>query len=139
MALGDYAILSWKSKKKQKNEAVEYEQWAFPYGAAQREKLQTLLLEVFPKETVATTLIPFLTARELYEGFCKSPDLEDYAIDRMLNGLKKYKRIIRKSEMATYVALVLANSRVDADLTYPTADDIRAKAMQLERLVVTEE
>ncbi|MDR2357002.1 MAG: hypothetical protein LBD92_02810 [Oscillospiraceae bacterium] len=139
MALGEYAIFTWKSKKKQKKEAAEYEMWAFPYGSEQREKLQKLLLKVFPKETVATTLIPFLTARELFEGFCKSPDLEDYAIDRMLNGLKKYKRIIKKNEMSTYVALVLANARIDADLNYPTADDIRAKAMQLERLIITDE
>ncbi|MDR2665105.1 MAG: hypothetical protein LBC21_02360, partial [Oscillospiraceae bacterium] len=100
-----------------------------------RERLQSLLLEVFPKETVATTLIPFLTARELFEGFCKSPDLEDYAIDRMLNGIKKYKRIIRKKEMPLYVALVLANAKIDAELNYPTANDIRAKATQLERLI----
>lgn len=139
MALGDYAIFSWKSKKKQKNEAIEYEKWAFPYGSAQREKLQALLLEVFPKETVATTLIPFLTAKELFEGFCKSPDLEDYAIDRMLNGLKKYKRIIRKNDMPLYVALVLADSRIDSDLCYPTANDVRAKATQLERLIVADE
>jgi hypothetical protein len=139
MALGEFAIFTWKSKKKQKNEAAEYEKWAFPYGSEQREKLQALLLEVFPKETVATTLIPFLTARELFEDFCKSPDLEDYAIDRMLNGLKKYKRIIRKNEMPVYLALVLANARIDADLNYPTAADIRAKAIQLERLIITGE
>jgi hypothetical protein len=135
MALGDLSIFSWKSRKKQSNEAAEYEIWAFPHGSAQREKLQALLLEVFPKETAATALITFLTARELFEGFCKAPDLEDYAIDRMLNGVKKYKHIIRKKEMPLYVALVLANARIDADINYPTADDIRAKATQLERLI----
>jgi hypothetical protein len=138
MALGDISILSWKSKKKQKTEAAEYEKWSFPYGSEQREKLEKLLLAVFPKESVVTTLIPFLTCKELFEGYCKSPDLEDYAVDRMLNGLRKYKRIIKKRDMPTYVALVLADSRVDENLNYPTAEDIRAKAMQLERLIVEE-
>jgi hypothetical protein len=67
------------------------------------------MLEIFPKETEATTLIPFLTAKELFYNICKTPDLFDEAIRKMLTDVKKYKRIIRKVEMPVYVALVVAD------------------------------
>jgi hypothetical protein len=133
MALGEWQIFSWKSRSKQKEEDAAYEKWAFPYGAPQREKLTKLLLEVYPRESVATTLIPFLTCRELYEDVCKNMSSGD-AVDKLLNDMKKYKRIIKKKDMPTYLALVLADARLDADLAYPTADEIRESAATLEKL-----
>ena len=128
MALGDINIFSWKSKATQEQEQADYEKWAFPYGPKQREKLTKLLLEVFPKENEALTLIPFLTCKELFAKICKSPDLFDYTIGKMLTDVKKYKNIIRKKEMPLYVALVVADARITADLDYPTAKQIRDMA-----------
>ncbi|MDR3277192.1 MAG: hypothetical protein LBT12_00310 [Oscillospiraceae bacterium] len=133
MALGEWQIFSWKSRSKQKEEETAYEKWAFPYGQPQREKLTKLLLEVFPRENVATTLIPFLTCRELYEDICKNAP-SDVAVDKLLNDMKKYKRIIKKKDMPTYLTLVLANARLDEAVAYPTADEIRASAATLEKL-----
>jgi hypothetical protein len=132
--LKEIQLLTWKNKAKQKQEAEEYEQWAFPYGEKQREALTKLLLEVFPKGNVATTLVPFLTCKELFEDVCKTPDLRDYAAERLICGMKKYKLIIRKKEMPTYVALVLADSVINDECRYPSAEDIRAKAVQLEKM-----
>jgi hypothetical protein len=128
MALGEYGMFVWKNKTQQKEEEENYEKWAFPYGQAQREKLVKLMLEVFPKEKEASVLIPYLTCKELYSKLCKTPDLADYAIERLLVDVKKYKRIITKNEMPLYVALVVADSRIDAKLEYPTAEQIIAMA-----------
>jgi hypothetical protein len=131
MALGESNIFSWKSKAQQEREQVEYEKWAFPYGPPQREKLVKLMLKIFPKESESTTLIPFLTCKELYCKFCKTPDLHDDAISKLLE-MKKYKRLIRKKEMPLYIALVVADARVDETLEYPEADDIIAMAKGFE-------
>jgi len=128
MGLGDLNFFIWKSKAQVQQEQADYEKWAFPYGQPQREKLVKLMLEIFPKENEATVLIPFLTCKELFGKLAKSPDLVDAAINKLLTDIKKYKRIIRKQEMPTYVALVVADSRVDEKLEYPTAQEIKDMA-----------
>jgi hypothetical protein len=128
MALGDYNVLSWKNKAQLKQEQIDYEKWAFPYGQPQRERLVKLMLEVFPKESEPTVLIPFLTCKELFCKYAKTPDLTDYAIEKLLTEVKKYKRIIRKQEMPTYVALVVADQRIDENLDYPAAQQIKDMA-----------
>jgi len=133
MALGENPIFSWKSKSARKKEQAEYEVWAFPYGQKQRENLQELLLTIFPKETVPTTLIPFLTCKELFDMALenRTPDM---AVDALINSQKKYKRIIKQKDMPTYVALVLADAEIDENANYPSADEIRARARELEKL-----
>jgi hypothetical protein len=131
MALGDLSLFTWKTKAQQEKEQDEYEKWAFPYGKAQRDKLVKLMLEVFPKESETTTLIPFLTCKELYNKLCKTPDLHDYAIKKLLD-MKNYKHLIRKQDMPVYVALVAADARIGESLEYPSAEEIRAKAKSFE-------
>ena len=133
MALGKNHMFSWKSKGTWEKEQTEYEEWAFPYGQKQRDNLQALLLEVFPKETVPTTLIPFLTCKELF-GMARKSMSPDMAVDTLINSQKKYKRIIRQKEMPTYVAFVLADAEIDENANYPSADEIRARAVELEKL-----
>jgi hypothetical protein len=128
MALGDWNLFTWKSKATQAQEQIDYEKWAFPYGQKQRQNLVKLMLEIFPKESEQTTLIPFLTAKELFGKFCKTPDLFDFAIGKMLTDVKKYKRIIRKKEMPIYVALVVADARIDQNCEYPSAQQIKDMA-----------
>ena len=130
--LGENPLLSWKSKRTQEQEAEEYEKWAFPYGAEQREKLEALLTELFPKEPIANSLIPFLTCKELFDQAMKNNGSEEAATNHLLNGIKKYKMIIRKREMPMYLAAVLADRRIDFSLQYQSADEVRAKAQELE-------
>lgn len=128
MALGELNFFMWKSKAQLKEEEETYEKWAFPYGQPQRDRLVKLMREVFPKENDATVLIPFLTCKELYTKICKTPDLADYAIRKLLVDVKKYKKIIRKNEMPLYVALVVADSKINDTLEYPTAEQIKEMA-----------
>ena len=134
MALGEFQIFTWKSKATQETEMAQYEKWAFPYGQKQRDNLQALLLAVFPKGNVATTLVPFLTCKELYEGVLKKSGGRDMAVDTLLNTQKKYKRIITKKEMSTYIVLVLADAGIDESCEYPSAEDILDRAKELEKL-----
>ena len=132
--LGENPIFTWKNKATQEKEQKEYEQWAFPYGEKQRENLIALLLSVYPKETEVTTLVPFLTCRELYETVLEKTGSSDEVINRLINTLKAYKKVIRKKDMTTYIALVLANAEIDGRCQYPSADEIHAKAAELEKL-----
>jgi len=134
MALGEYTLFTWKSKATQQREQEEYEKWAFPYGKEQREKLQALLLAIYPKESIPNTLIPFLTCKELYEGALKKAANSEEAIDTLLNKQKKYKQILRKKDMPTFIALVLADAEIDEQCEYPSADEIRARALELESI-----
>ena len=97
-------LFSWKSKEQQKREDEEYARWAFPYGQEQRARLVKLMLEIFPRETEAMTLIPFLTCKELYQAL-RNKEGHEGAVRRLLADVKKYKRIIRKGEMPIYLAL----------------------------------
>ena len=134
MALGEYQLFTWKSKATQQKEQEEYEVWAFPHGEKQREALQKLLLEIYPKESVPTTLIPFLTCKELFEGVLKKAGSRDGAIDTMINKQKKYKQIIKKKTMSTYLALVLADADIDEQCNYPSAETIIERALEIEGL-----
>ena len=134
MALGEYTLFTWKSKSTQAKEQEEYARWAFPYGEKQREKLQALLLSVYPKESVPTTLIPFLTCKELYESILSKSASRDEAVDVLINKQKKYKRILKKRDMTTYIALVLADADIDERCEYPDADVIRERAQELDAI-----
>ena len=134
MALGDYQMFSWKSRAAQEKEQQDYEAWAFPLGEKQREALQALLFELYPKESVPTTLIPFLTCKELYEGLLKKTGSRDAAVDTMINKQKKYKQIIKKKTMSTYLAVVLADAEIDESCSYPSAEAILERVIELEAI-----
>jgi len=133
MALGDYNLFTWKSRATQEKEQEEYAKWAFPYGQKQRDNLQELLFALFPRESVPTTLIPFLTCKELYEGILRKAGSRDAAIDTLVNKQRKYKQIIKKKNMTMYLALVLADADVGEQGEYPDADKIRELAEELEK------
>ena len=134
MALGEFTLFTWKSKATQQKEQEEYALWAFPHGQEQRDNLEKLLLAVFPRESVPTTLIPFLTCKELYEGVLKSAGSRDSALDTLINKQKKYKQIIKKKQMTIYLALVLADADIDERCQYPAADEIVARSLELEKI-----
>jgi hypothetical protein len=130
MALGEFQFYIRKSRAKEREEDAAYASWAFPRGEDQREHVQSLLLELFPNESVPTTLIPFLTCKELFDQSVKAFGF-DHTAHHLVCDVVKYKRIIRKEDMPTYVALVLADHAAEKSHVYPTADAIRAKAAEL--------
>ena len=134
MSLGEYQLFSWKSKATQEKEAEEYEKWAFPYGEKQRDALQKLLSAVYPNSSIPGTLIPFLTCKELFEALLNKHGSSNTAVDVLINTQKKYKNVIKKKEMTTYIALVLADSTVDEQCNYPTVEEINIRTTELEKL-----
>jgi len=131
MALGDFQLFSWKSREAQQREQEEYAKWAFPYGEIQRENLEKLLLSVYPRESIQSALVSFLTCKELFEGLLKNAASREEAADLLINNTKRYKQIIRKTEMHVYTALVLADADIDENCRYPSADEILAHAAEL--------
>jgi len=132
MALGEFNMFSWKSKEAQKKEQEEYALWAFPHGQKQRDNLETLLKELFPKDNTAMILIAFLTCKELYEGELRSCGSRDEAIVEVISDQKKYRHLIKSKETAMYIALVIADADIDELCEYPTADEIRASAQEID-------
>ena len=134
MALGEYSLFTWKSKAAQESEQEEYAKWAFPFGENQRENLEALLLSLFPGKSVPETLIPFLTCKELYEGTLKKCGSGEKALDVLINKQKNYKQIVKKKELTTFLALVLADAKVGEDCVYPGIDKIREHILELEKI-----
>jgi hypothetical protein len=126
-------MFSWKSKATQQKEQKEYAAWAFPYGQKQRDSIEKLLKEIYPKENASIALVSFLTCKELYEAVINKtgPCENNVLIDKMLNEHKRYKQIIKMKDIPIYIALVIADSNIDDQCEYPAADEIRALAQEL--------
>ena len=134
MAKDFFDLFRFRSKKEREKEQADYAAWAFPYGQAQREKVQALLGELMPREDEAIAMVFFLTGKE---AFCdKEGDRKDEkdrnplrdATDAMRrNGMR-----VKNEHLPLYLALILADSWVDERLLYPEAGELRAMAAGLE-------
>ncbi|MCL2391473.1 MAG: hypothetical protein FWC66_02545 [Oscillospiraceae bacterium] len=134
MALGSFNIFSWKNKEQREREEQEYAQWAFPHGPKQRENLEKLMSELFPKEQMPFLMMGFLTCKELYERYLKQFESSEFTAEYLVNKEKKYKNIIKKNEMPGYVALVMADLEVDEHCAYPNAEEMRRRIDILQAL-----
>jgi len=134
MSLGEFKLFNFKSKQQREKEEREYAAWAFPYGDTQREKLAELMHELRPKEPSQMMMFSFLTCKELYKNQFEETKSRDDAIGRFLGAAKNYKQLIRRDDLCMYLAVVLADADIDEQIEYPGADEIRARASQLEEL-----
>jgi len=134
MALGEFTMFSWKSKEARDREQREYSEWAFPHGPQQRTKLEALLRELRPRERLEFMMMGFLTSKELYERYLKDLGSREAALDYMINEEKKYKQILSRKDITTYLAVVLADAEVDESCAYPSADEIRVNIAELDKL-----
>jgi len=134
MPLGEFTMFSWKSKETRDREQRDYSEWAFPHGPQQRSKLEALLRELRPKERLEFMMMGFLTSKELYQRYLKDLGSREAAVDYMINEEKKYKQILNKKDMTTYLAVVLADAEVDESCEYPSADEIRVSITELDKL-----
>jgi len=131
MALGDLGMFSWKSMAAQEKEQEEYALWAFPRGQTQRDNLEKLLKELFPKDNTAMALVSFLTCKELYEGALGKGGSRDDAIGTVKREQKKYRHILKTKDMAMYIALVMADADIDERCEYPAVGELRERAQEL--------
>jgi len=127
-------LFSWKSKATREKEQREYEAWAFPHGPEQRAKLEALMRELKPKEHLSFMMMGFLTCKELYERFLEQTGSSESAVDFLINEEKQYKNVIRKREMTTCLALVLADTEIDERCDYPSAEEVNARIRELDGL-----
>jgi len=132
MALGEFRLFRFKSKSQIEQEDREYAAWAFPYGDLQRERLTNLVKELDPKASLQLSLATYLTCKEIYGNTLKESESKEAAAETMINVIKSYGQLIRSSEMPFYVALVIADAEVDESCSYPSADDMRARILELE-------
>jgi len=134
MALGEFKLFQFKSKKQREKEEREYAAWAFPYGDLQKEKLSELIKELMPKASLPICLASYLTCKELFDTALEENNSREEAINRMVNYVGSYGQLIKKNEMTTYLALVLIDAIIDEKCEYPSIDDIRAKIQELNDL-----
>ena len=125
-------LFLFRSKKQEKREMEKYIAWAFPYGPAQREKIRELLSQIVPKEDASIAMVIFLTGKEafcdkdgLWEEETRNP-LEDAAKALRSSGMR-----VPKHHIPLYLALILADSRVDEQLLYPEVKELLAMAERL--------
>ena len=133
MGKDPFNLFRFRSKKQEQKEREAYAAWAFPYGPAQKEKIRALLTQLLPKEDAAIAMVIFLMGKE---AFCdKDGERED---DELRNPLRDAAEAlqhsgmrVRKQHLPLYLALILADSRVDERLLYPEVEELAAMAEQL--------
>ena len=128
---------AFKSKKQREAEQRKFQRFSFPYGDEQKKCIERLLGELMPKEPAKTAMAIYLLGREGYHGSFKM-DAEDraertedesmrgalYVLSNQLKG--RYRKYL-----PYYLALILADSRVDEDLQYPDAASLLKEAESL--------
>ena len=126
-----------KTPAQRKRESMLYDRWAFPHGQAQREKIQTLLVELMPKEDPISGMAVYLIGREGYLGsFRMLPEeqaerTEEKKMAAMRHALENQLRGKFRKDMPLYMALILADANIGPDLAYPTAEELKKKAQEL--------
>lgn len=126
--MGWWNFFEIKSFKQKKEEQRQYNLWAFPYGQAQQQIVENLILELMPDEK-KTGLVVYLIGREVYQ---KAEE------DNMREACRAMKcHLPGKHGMKVYLflALIRADAAVGEDLNYPDAQAIRQEAKRLEELV----
>ena len=134
MALGDTRLFQFKSKAARDKEQFEYERWAFPRGKEQRGKLEALMRELNPKGRIEFMMVGFLTCKELYDRYLEQYGSSERALAYIINEEKDYTQIVDRNELTKTLALVLADCELGESNEYPSADEIRARAGELDNL-----
>ena len=139
MGLADW--FTFKTPAQRIKEERAYERWAFPYGPEQKEKLQAIVKELIPEETPLTAMALFLMGREGYRG----KDAEEYyelvekGRERRLQAAywKIHSQLPRKLKrlMSRYLVLIEADDQVGPDLNYPTVDQLREAADEIDKML----
>lgn len=112
-----------KSKEEREREYQEYVRKIFPFGDSQKEAVQTLLKEIIPEENATDLLMYYI---QLKEKIADHPSMTLFEADSSLP-----KRAIRPRTVhgqPRIFALMEADQKIDESLTYPTAQELIARA-----------
>ncbi len=128
-----------KSARQREIEQKKYARWAYPYGEPQKEKLLSIMKELLPEEKGKMVMAIYLLGKEGYVG--------SYAEDReFMPERTQQEKIARavvkmnpfltgrmRPRMYRYLALIMADTQVDESLNYPTVEQLRRQAEELEK------
>lgn len=130
-----------KSARQREMERRKYEKWAYPYGDAQKDMLLKIIRELLPEEKDSMVMAIYLLGKEGYQGpydedkeFLQERKEEEkvaqavHKMNPLLTGRQKY-RIYR------YLALIQADGQIDENLNYPTIQQLRQQAQELEKTI----
>lgn len=133
-------IADWlgiKSREQEEREFQAFSENSFPYGQPQRDKVEELLSQLFPKEKKQFTMMLFLLGKQYYHGYGLRNE-QDYAgftqEERLNLAAKSLNRQLfgkHKKSLTTYLALIAADAQVEENLLYPTAQEIQEQARAL--------
>ena len=133
-------IADWlgiKSREQEEREFQAFSENSFPYGQPQRDKVEELLSQLFPKEKKQFTMMLFLLGKQYYHGYGlrNEQDYQGYTQEERLNiAAKSLNRQLtgkHRKSLTTYLALIAADAQVDENLLYPTAQEILEQARAL--------
>lgn len=127
-------IADWlgiKSREQEEREFQAFSENSFPYGQPQRDKVEELLSQLFPREKKQFTMMLFLLGKQYYHGYGlrNEQDYQGYTQEERLNiAAKSLNRQLtgkHRKSLTTYLALIAADAQVDENLLYPTAQEIQ--------------
>lgn len=133
-------IADWlgiKSREQEEREFQAFSENSFPYGQPQRDKVEELLSQLFPKEKKQFTMMLFLLGKQYYHGYGlrNEQDYQGYTQEERLSiAAKSLNRQLtgkHRKSLTTYLALIAADAQVDENLLYPTAQEIQEQARAL--------
>ena len=133
-------IADWlgiKSREQEEREFQAFSENSFPYGQPQRDKVEELLSQLFPKEKKQFTMMLFLLGKQYYHGYGlrNEQDYQGYTQEERLNiAAKSLNRQLtgkHRKSLTTYLALIAADAQVDENLLYPNAQEIQEQARAL--------
>lgn len=135
MSLQDFFTI--KSPRQRKEEERIYGQWAFPYGAAQKQAVEALLKALLPNEDNKMAMAIYLTGREGYRNDCplKKPACVQ---DPYAAGAKALRSALPpklRAQIPVYLALIADDAGVDGSLSYHTPRELLERAAALERYI----
>lgn len=136
MARNPFGFLSFVSPKQKEREQRAYEKWALPYGEPQRQKLLSLLKELYPSESPQMALTAFLSGKAIYTD--KDGDYEDTPeefdpIAATHFEITTYFVKKKSVDVYPYIALIEADIAIDEQLAYPTAEELLERAKVLKQ------
>lgn len=129
--------LGMKSREQEEREFQAFSENSFPYGQPQRDKVEELLSQLFPKEKKQFTMMLFLLGKQYYHGYGlrNEQDYQGLTQEERLNiAAKSLNRQLtgkHRKSLTTYLALIAADAQVDENLLYPTAQEIQEQARAL--------
>ena len=135
--MGILELFQYKSPEQRAEESRRYDVWAFPYGEAQKKLVAQRLSQLLPEEKPQTAMAVYLIGREGYLGSCLRNKQDDNRTEqqRLLDAQKKLKKQLPgglRKMLPRYLAVILADVQVDETLSYPEAEELRRRAVELE-------